>query len=107
MTLLSILDFGIGWLALLTVVVLGLAGWFFYQAYVASKSGSEYQRKKGNVSAGDMPIYKVNLFWFGVVVVAAYIGILLWIRSDYAPAKPYTPEKIEDGRVPAEDMLPK
>jgi len=53
--------------------------WFFYTAYVASKSNSTQQ--SGVVTSdntGNVPMYKTGRFLFGVVLLVATI-VIIWV----------------------------
>jgi hypothetical protein len=65
-----------GGLFLIDLLLLGGAAAFFRAAYKASKSGSVEGGSYSNpkiTEKGNMPIYQINLFWFGVALVAAEI----------------------------------
>lgn len=66
------------WLA--PAAFFGLAGMFFYMAYRSSKSGSLknplYTGGKKE-EGGNVPIYQLPVFWFGVVCFVASL-IIIW-----------------------------
>ncbi len=111
MKLISIFDFGIGGLILLTLVCLGLAGWFLFQAIrTRTKSqGTSQQTPSGIVYTNDKtPFYKIHTTWFCAAMIVAYVVILLMIRSDYRlhKQKDGVPrEQTDSSRVAAEDQL--
>jgi hypothetical protein len=62
---------------------------FGYKAYKASKSGSivytkdQYGGSKDAITSDkNVPIYKIGYFWFSVILVAATIGIAIWIHLE-------------------------
>lgn len=70
---------------LFLVAVLPFLGslYFFYTAYKASKSNSTTQEGTTIVdNTGNVPIYKVPRFWFGVVLLAATAIIIILVNSD-------------------------
>ena len=52
--------------------------YFFYTAYVASKSNSTIRNEKGVFdNTGNVAIYKIGRFWFGVALAIATIVIII------------------------------
>lgn len=83
MTFLNIFQTG-GLTLGLTLVWLVLAGIFGYQAYKAYKSGWRKDGRGGTISGAErIPLWKINYFWFAVVVTLLYIGCLFAVASDY------------------------
>jgi hypothetical protein len=83
MTLLNIFHTG-GLTLVLTIIALGLLGWFWYQAWQQTKEGTIKQTKEGTIyDSKRLPFYKVNMFWYGVAIIVLYIVALLIINSDY------------------------
>lgn len=71
----------------LSIVFLGLAGWFFYQAN--QKHNEEYgyfspmPPNQWHKLANKTPWTKINMFWGVWVVLLIYIIVLLFIAHDY------------------------
>lgn len=113
MTLLSIFEFGIGWLALLTLAFLAPAAFLFWQANRESKQRTARQVRPlpgqpiPDTDGAPIKIYNLWTFRLGAVLVIAWVIALLMIRSDYAHRTTTPVEKLNDGRLPAEDMLKK
>lgn len=117
MTLLSIFDFGIGWLALLTIAFLVPAAFLFWQANRQSKQMSERQvrgvpgQPTPDTTGKPIKIYNLWTFRMGAFLIVAYIVALLMIRSDYRPYDPkkdgVPKEQTDTTRKAAEDMIPK
>lgn len=115
MKLLNIFDFGWGGILVLTVVFLGGATAMFLCANKVSKSGGQTQGTvgtgKGTTYDGKKtPIYNVSFFWYGVILVVAYLCILAFIKSDYRKqkAKDGVPqEQTDTTRQAAEEMIKK
>lgn len=82
--ILSIFHTG-GLTLVLTIIWLGLGGWFGYQAYQAHNSDYGYfDRNNMWVKLGDKtPWFKIPQTWFAVVITVAYVIALLFIASDY------------------------
>lgn len=81
-------------------------------AYRKSKSGSTQQIPGGIIESDkNVAIYKIGQFWYAVILIIAAIVIAAIMESDYRPYDPkkdgVPKEKVEDGRVPAEDLLKK
>lgn len=61
---------------------------FFVLAYLSSKSNSTTQRNTGSAGAyvedntGNVPIYKLGFFWFGVILAVATIIIIIWVNAE-------------------------
>jgi len=68
----------------LSIFFIPLAGWFFYQAWVAHNSGGTIQTPTGIISDDNKtPLYKIPQFWAAVFVTVCYVVALLFIASDY------------------------
>jgi hypothetical protein len=73
---------------LIAVAVILLAI-FWVQAYKAWQSGWTQQVKGGAPGGGQatgkekLPLWKIHTFWFGVVVIIAFIAAVLIVASDY------------------------
>jgi hypothetical protein len=80
---------------LLTPVIIGIGvlgtSWFWYQAWRAHKSGGIQQGVPGNfepkLDGKKTPLGAVHKFWFGVIILALTIAVLLIIASDYRGLK--------------------
>jgi len=112
MTLLSILDFGIGNLIALSAVFFVIAGIFGYQAYKAHNSGTVISTKTGNIYSDEKePYWKISRTWLAVGTLFLYIGALIWIKSEYAPYNPskhgVPTEQTDSTRQSAEDQIKK
>lgn len=70
MTLLGILS---GGLWLIPVLLLTGAIVFFIKAFKSSKSGSKINPQYGGGEGGDIPVWQLGYFWYGVVLVAVII----------------------------------
>lgn len=111
-TLLNIFSEGAAEITIgLFLVLGGLSFFFFYQAIKASKSGSTQQTPYGQKTDGNIPIWKLPKFWMGVAVIIFLVICLLIVNADY---RPYNPKKdgeikppVEDGRIPAQDLISK
>lgn len=56
---------------------------FGVKAWISHTSGSTVQTPTGIVeSTQNVPLHEIGFFWFFVVLLAATIGIILWIRSE-------------------------
>jgi hypothetical protein len=73
-----------GGLWVIDLLLLAGAAGFFRAAYKASKSGSvvggSYTNPKREYSDENMPIYKINLFWFSVAFVVAEV-VTIFLRA--------------------------
>ena len=97
----------------LYIIPLGLlaaSAYSFYKVYVGYNSGTTQQTTTGIVETDGKVIPKGPLF-FGVMMLLAAIAISLAIYSENRPYDPKKdgplPTKVEDGRVPAEELLNK
>jgi O-antigen/teichoic acid export membrane protein len=114
MNLLSIFDFGLVELGLITAALLGLASVFIYRARKAHKSGTTIQTKTAQgtlYSTKKLPYWKINDTYFAGVFIAAYVVFLVAVRNDY---KGYDPKKhgvpkvqTDSTRKAVEDMITK
>jgi len=78
MTLLS--AFGGGLWIIPTITFLGSL-WSFYRGYRSSKSNSSLTNIRVD-NTGNVPIYQTSGFVFGCILLAATIGIVLWMNSE-------------------------
>lgn len=81
MTLLS--AFGGG----LWIIPLGLllaAAWSFYRSYLSHNSNStRSDRDKGIIdNTGNVPYTQIGSFWFGVILVVAFIVAVIWMANE-------------------------
>jgi len=112
MKLLNIFDFGLGGLALITLVVLGGAIAALLYAIKISKSGGQ---KQGTVGTGKgttydnekTPLTKISFFKGAVVLFVAWVVIMIIIASNYSKPKEHNVTPLEDGRQAAEEMIKK
>lgn len=88
MELLNIFNSGGLWLLPFIVLFAGI--FCLYKAYQQSKSNSTTQVNKGqgvpgtiHDNTGNVPIYKLGLFYWGVALVAVSIYMFFAIGSDY------------------------
>jgi len=55
---------------------------FFYKAYAASQSNSTTTTKDGRVdNTGNVPIYQIGWFWFGVVLAVVTIAVVIGVNG--------------------------
>lgn len=66
-----------GGLFMIDVFCLGLAAWFFYQAWQKSKSGTvtggSFSNPKLTYSKENMKLTEIKVFWLGVAMVIVWI----------------------------------
>lgn len=58
---------------------------FFYQAYKSYKSNSTITNPIGGAvtdNTGNVPIYKLGKFWFGVALALATIVVVIMVNGD-------------------------
>lgn len=56
--------------------------YFFITAYQSSKSGSTINQRFGGGESGNVPIYKLARFWFGMALLVAAAGIIFWVNAE-------------------------
>lgn len=56
--------------------------YFFVTAFQSSKSGSTINPVFGGGEGGNIPVYKLARFWFGVALLVAAAGIIFWVNME-------------------------
>ena len=83
---------------------------FLYQVFKAAKSGSVQQSPKGTIETlQNMGPSQQAMFWMAVVTFIIYIACMIGHGISYRPVNhdKYKVKPLDDGRIPAQDLIPK